>query len=479
MTTTKSYLKHFTILMTALFFTANVNAQCEGFDNYPDGKAQAMEDHVVYRGFVKAEEYDKAFPLWEKLYKHSPSGHEYHFVDGIEMYRDKFEKATEDAQKKEIITKLREIYAGRRECFGEKVSKKTGRKRIGYFYSLEAADLYYMGAENSAILETYDKAFELEGEGIDFDAMVPYTELWVDQYIEEGNGLKRSGQTMSDEFKAKGRDKYNYMIKLADKFLAEAEDEESKTSAKEVKDYVQGKFSEVDIWIFDCAYFVGKIKGEYEANPDDKNTIMKVYNDLKGYGCTTANPFMSKLETKYKSIVRAENEAAVATAKANSPMYQAQTAQKAGNLPEAINWYQKAANEKSGRQKAEIEFRIARIYRQQGKKNEARKMLRQIMSTDPSWGEPYLELGKLYAGSGRSCKASDPFLGWAVSWVAVDQFQKAKSVDPSLAGEANSLIGKYSAYYPPKAEGFMRKLKDGQSFKVGCWIGETTTVRLK
>ena len=74
-------------------------------------------------------------------------------------------------------------------------------------------------------------------------------------------------------------------------------------------------------------------------------------------------------------------------------------------------------------------------------------------------------------GSGR---------GWnsqVVTWPAIDKFQKAKQLDPSVADEANKFIRQYRQYMPKKEDIFQRRIKAGDSFKVPCWIQENTTVR--
>ena len=56
-------------------------------------------------------------------------------------------------------------------------------------------------------------------------------------------------------------------------------------------------------------------------------------------------------------------------------------------------------------------------------------------------------------------------------------FRKAKSVDPSLAEEANKLIDTYSQYYPKKEDAFFHNVTEGSSYTVGGWINRTTKVR--
>jgi hypothetical protein len=82
----------------------------------------------------------------------------------------------------------------------------------------------------------------------------------------------------------------------------------------------------------------------------------------------------------------------------------------------------------------------------------------------------------MYADSAALC-GNDEIGTRAGYWAAVDKFVKAKNVDPSVADEANSGIALYSAYFPTRERLFFNDVKEGSSYTVGCWIGETTTVR--
>ena len=87
-------------------------------------------------------------------------------------------------------------------------------------------------------------------------------------------------------------------------------------------------------------------------------------------------------------------------------------------------------------------------------------------------------IGKLYASSGPLCGPGTGFDSQVVCWPAIDKWNEAKRVDPSVATEANNLIGRYAKYMPSKADIFSRPdIKEGSTFKVKCWIQETTKVR--
>jgi hypothetical protein len=50
-------------------------------------------------------------------------------------------------------------------------------------------------------------------------------------------------------------------------------------------------------------------------------------------------------------------------------------------------------------------------------------------------------------------------------------------VDPALTEDADKRIKTYSVYFPPTEVLFFYNMNEGDSYTVGCWINETTTVR--
>ena len=62
-------------------------------------------------------------------------------------------------------------------------------------------------------------------------------------------------------------------------------------------------------------------------------------------------------------------------------------------------------------------------------------------------------------------------------FAVIDKLQKAKSVDESVAEQANELIRTYSGYTPKDEDLFFIGLKKGDAVTIGGWIGETTIIR--
>jgi len=114
------------------------------------------------------------------------------------------------------------------------------------------------------------------------------------------------------------------------------------------------------------------------------------------------------------------------------------------------------------------------------KYSKAKEHVRKSTSLNSSFGKPWLLLGDLYAKSSRSC-GSNGFEQRMVILAAVAKWRKAKSVDsdPEEQASAQKNINAYAGQLPEKDEVFMNGHKVGGSFRVGCWIGETVTIRAK
>ena len=152
-----------------------------------------------------------------------------------------------------------------------------------------------------------------------------------------------------------------------------------------------------------------------------------------------------------------------------------------GDYNEAVSCYEEKMNNSNDvNKKAEYALFLAKLYYGQLKNySKSRQYARKALEMRPNWGEPYVLIGKLYASSGPLCGPGRGFMSQRVVWVAIDKWNKAKSVDPSVADEANKLIGQYRKYMPDIEDLFSRSLKEGQTYTVDCWINEKTKVRAK
>ena len=103
------------------------------------------------------------------------------------------------------------------------------------------------------------------------------------------------------------------------------------------------------------------------------------------------------------------------------------------------------------------------------------KWRREALALDPDLCDAYMLIGDIYVAASRSFEGTNLEKA-AIFWVAVDYYNKARrGEDCSI--DAGKKASDYKKYFPNKEDAFMEGLQEGQSYKVGGWINETTTVR--
>ncbi|HFA48839.1 MAG TPA: tetratricopeptide repeat protein [Bacteroidetes bacterium] len=424
---------------------------CATFEDAPDPD-QALENFVLYRDFLKTKEWDLAYGYWQKVYKDAPAADGKRanvFTDGVRFYEHFMEE--DKSKKQEYLNKILSIYEKMAECYPEG----------GYAQGLKAFDYFFKYPD----LLTKEQQFELFKKSVDLDkgkprffVLNPMTSLLVDLTLE--------GKIPIEEAK-----KYQKIIMDAiKKGLAECQGDEC-DNWKIINEYAPARLEALESirGFYDCAYYLEKYYPVFQANPTDCETINSVYSSLRFGGCDKASAELQALNTAYETNCKKEKDPTC-----NDMLRE-------GQYREAIKCLEKAIGSMSDKKdKATYNLFIAKIYYAHLKSySNARKYARKAISLRPNWGEPYILIGTLYASSGPLC---GPGRGWdsqRVVWPAIDKWQKAKSVDPSVAREANRLINQYSQYMPELGEIFQRGLKVGQPYFVPCWIQETTTIRAK
>ncbi|MCD4680230.1 MAG: hypothetical protein K8S00_07565, partial [Bacteroidales bacterium] len=93
-------------------------------------------------------------------------------------------------------------------------------------------------------------------------------------------------------------------------------------------------------------------------------------------------------------------------------------------------------------------------------------------------GLPFLLIGDIYATSAKS-SGSNALTARVAYWAAVDKYVKAKSIDKDISIKEDALkkISMYSKQFPNSETIFFYNLKEGDPYKVECWINENTIVR--
>ncbi|MBT8219048.1 MAG: tetratricopeptide repeat protein [Bacteroidia bacterium] len=466
-------VKPFLALVMSLFVgVITIGAQCETFKQ--SGSSEEAENaYVIYRGDLKIKNMDGAFEMWKKTYELAPAadGRRYIvYTDGVELYKQKMETAseTEKATYKSEIVKL---YDSAISCMEGKsiiLPKCTEQacidEKVGFLYGRKAFDMFYtLNSDYPSTFIALDNAIKHGGNTTEYIVLEPFAFVAVNQFAE---GKLDKAQT---------REYYNKLNAIADHNISN--NAKYKAYYESAKARMNAKFDEIAMNIFDCAYFVKKMKPQYEANPTDLENLRQIIATLKRQACQKGEPFLDKLEAEYSEYAEIVNTRIREEFEANNPGILAKKAYDAGDFSGAIDKYKEAirAEDDPGK-KAGYYFSIASIqFRKLKRYTDARRSANLAAELRPDWGRPYMLIGDMYASSSRSCGKDGYSRGLAVL-AAINMYRQARSVDPGLTEDANSRISKYRASIPPKDEVFMRGMKKGQRVSVPCWIGGTVAL---
>jgi len=424
---------------------------CPTFRDAPSPD-DAETNYVLYRDHLKAGDWPGAYGFWKKVYAVAPAADGKRntiLADGI-RFAEYFLAQTRDSA---YIDTIFALYDQIQFCYPEG-GYVSGRKGFDYFYKYPAR------ASRRQIFDLFKASMDADGEKAGDFIINPMSAVMVE--------LHEAGQLSDDEAKV-----YVEKIQQAIAYgLANCQGTGCERWSI-VKEYapVRLEYFETVKDFYDCAYYERRYMPDFEENSSDCDVIRTVYSRLKWGGCGENSAALTK-------VAAAGNQHCVDPASVG-PVAEAYRCLRDGNYACAVSKFEQAvAEEASAAKKAEYLMLIAKIYYTHLKSfSRARTYALRAAEQRPGWGEPYLLIGRLYASSGPLC---GPGRGWdsqVVVWPAVDMWVRARSIDPSVAAEANKWIGRYSQFMPSREDIFIRNLSPGQSFFVGCWIQESTTIR--
>ncbi|HRX24294.1 MAG: hypothetical protein H6548_08390 [Chitinophagales bacterium] len=412
-----------------------------------ENQEKFLEEYSTYREFFKQENYKDALIHWRYVIKEAPGFRKQPFIDGISMYETFVEAEQDSARRELLIDTVFMLYDKRIQCHDE-AGFVLGRK--GYsMYKLRSKDY-------GTIYETLKESFSLQGNKAEYFLIPTYFNYTIIQWK-----LKK---LQNDDV----LNTYDELVGIIEYNLANNADE-AEYYAK-MRDAIDQM---LPANLLSCEALIERVNSRWEQDKDDVNKITRYYYSMRIARDSSGN---SCLETKeYEMVVRRLYELAPSSELAEQV---AVYLFKEGKENEAIEKFNEAIEmETDADKKGSLCLNIARILRSQNKFSQSRTYAYKALDYKPSWGEPYLLIGDLYASSGPLCGPRTGFDSQVVVWVALDKYYKAKSVDPSVADDANDKIARYSQYMPTKTDLFERGIDEGSSYTVGCWINESTTVR--
>ena len=423
----------------------------------PTLRSNTEDAYVLYRDQIRFKNWTRAKELWKQAYYTAPGANgrvTYQYDDGIKIYDYFFNQASDSLIRAGIVDTILNIYDKRMECF-EDDGTILARKAYNSYYS------YRQFVSDNDIFVGFNQVFAKKGKKADYFIINPYSRMLYDKVLDGSIETEVADNIAYDIF-----DAIEYGLASCEGEYCNAWDV--------INEYSPNLLSGLEgiRGFYNCEYFIKRYYNQYLQDSTDCDNITEVYLKLVWANCDPE-------DLRVKQLKKAKERECYVAPPPPGPLKLAYQALNEGKFLESIEHYEEYISETDDPiKKAEKQLLISKIYYAHIRNfSAARSYALKAAKNNPNWGEPYILIGKLYASSGPLC---GPGRGWdsqIVTWPAIDQFEKAKRVDPSVASEANKWINRYSKYMPSVEDIFQRQLKEGSSFRVGCWIQETTTVR--
>ena len=403
---------------------------------------------------VRANNFKDAYLPWKEVLKDCPTLRYYTYTDGIKILSSFLNdiKDRNSADYKKYFDELMEVFDLRMKYTPDFMHLK-GTPSVGDVLGNKAIN-YIAYAPNIDVNQAYawlKESIEAEKEG----SKSPILHYFLDMSL---NKLKAD-----PNHKEQFIQDYLLASEYADAAIAAETNEAKKKNFMGIKDNLVALF--VNSGTADCESLQGIYGPKVEANQTDLAYLKKVIDIMKMMRCTESEAYLQASFYAYK--IEPTAEAATGCA------YQAF---KKGDIDGAVKFFDEAIQlETDNVKKAEKAYAAAAVLASAKKLSQARSYCQKAISFNENYGAPYILIANLYAMSPNW--SDESALNKCTYFAVIDKLQRAKAVDPSVAEEANKLIGTYSGHTPQAKDLFMLGYKQGDRITIGGWIGETTTIR--
>ncbi|MCK5134783.1 MAG: hypothetical protein KAR19_03275 [Bacteroidales bacterium] len=437
-------LKSVLLAVLSLLFVLPVISQKGIEDGSKYGKGQdsinCIKNLSLYREFFKHSNYKDALDPWQTVFGECPKASERMYVEGITMYRSFIESASLPERKDELIDTMLLIYNRRAEYFGGE-GNIWGRKGIDL--------LRYRRADIEAVNEAYGYLKE----SIDLEKSKSRDAVIV-TFISASITLNKAGKIEDNQV----IDDYFMVTAIIDKLLGK--------SSRWPRAKASIDDNMLKSGLLTCEALNGYFEPQFQASQDDQKFLQKIITFYTATGCDRSDLYVAASEKMYEiepGPESAHNLAILFIAK--------------HDFHKAVLYLKEAVRGTGvdNATKAEWYYELAIVTSANEDYCDAIRYAREAVGLKGDYGKAYIVMGDAIIATRDNL--GDDFEQRSAFWVAADKYAKAKSVDLSVAADANKKLNDYSVQYPNHEEIFFRDMKDGDSYHVKGCINEYTTVR--
>ena len=423
----------------------------------PELTEECLRNISIVHENVKNKQFEDAYEQWMQVYTTCPQANKSIYTDGAKIVEYLYNKTTDPAEKERLANLAVQMCDKRIKYMGNDPKYPRayilGEKGLAYCQFFENDEVkepaYEWLKESVNELQTKSKLdvlFELVKVSYNLYRSNPdkYGEQFIADYTQVGGFLQH---------------------------LATDPAYKNASAAAQRKDAIDQLFAASGA--ADCTKLDELYASFVKENSGVLEILIKVINLYKRVNCNESEVYFAASEAAHK--LEPTEESAVGCAR---------MCMKKEDWHGAISYYNEALNliDEDDDDKSDYLYNIAYIYHTLKSYSDARTYARRSLEANPNQGRCYMLIGFCYAAakpySTDNYGAKAGILNKTVFWAAVDQFAKAKQVEPEIAETANKYIAEYSRYFPTKEEMFdLPNEFGGGSFIVGGWINERTVCR--
>jgi tetratricopeptide (TPR) repeat protein len=356
------------------------------------------------------------------------------YINGVNIYNGAAQATTDDATKRVYQDSVMQIFELRKEKFNNESKWIENKAYYGY--------QYYKGDKNKLAdaLKVYDRVVEVNGTFNTINLVAYYFDL-----VYRHNAYNKA---FTKEQLLERYEKLNALLAEA-----EAEGKDISTPKSTLEQLV------VAMELIDCDFIEKTLGPKLDADPSNILLAQQVFKYSYQYKCMQSPYFMKALEAIDS------DSPTFATSQVRGLRYiQARDYDKA--LPVLEKALTLAENDT---QKAEIQYDLAKVYAQMGRKSTARAAALEAAKLDSGKAsDSWSLIASLYMTSFNDCKKGVSRTDdQAIYIAAYNAYQRAG--DSKGMAEARSR-------FPSKEELFTESKQVGETVSLGCWIGESVVL---
>jgi tetratricopeptide (TPR) repeat protein len=445
------------MLLTALPILAQDDSK---YGETPEQQAACKENLSLYETYYKQKNYDDAFPFWQNACEVCPPKVSQNmYIKGVNLLKRQMKaaiKAKDNGRAIALRDSVFAFYDLRIEHFPTTSKKPNNGCEVLARKAMDWTSLNKRAAAEARPM--FEEAIScLEGQA-DAAVLNGYYALLVEAL----NGA----EDVETKETAIG-DLLNEYLRLSDYIEMGRQRELAAADSTAADKYAttQKNLDEIFVQVANCEDMVPVLTKKIEAAPDDVDIKKKTLRLLNEKGCTDNDIFLPVAESVYAVEKNADAAYSIGIQLSKKADYSA-----------ALPYFEESVElcedcPKLGRNL----MKAGQVAKNAGQVSKCLRYARRAAKADPGNGEPYLLIGDAIASMVGSCSDS-PLQGREVYWLATDYYQRAKSVDASVASKANTKISQVKKSYPTIDDLFTYGINEGKEITVKC-LGETTKAR--